>query len=135
LLITPLMADGWLQQATMDVARIRLFRALGEVDRLSRFRAYVPYTADRTPIYVHDKLTIVDDEIIRIGSANMNNRSMGLDSECDVFIDAARPGNGHAVPAIRRIRLSLLAEHCGIEASEAEELIERHGSMARMIDS
>jgi len=135
LLITPLMADGWLQQATMDVARIRLFRALGEVDRLSRFRAYVPYTADRTPIYVHAKLTIVDDEIIRIGSANMNNRSMGLDSECDVFIDAARPGNGHAVPAIRRIRLSLLAEHCGIEASEAEELIERHGSMARMIDS
>ena len=43
---------------------------------------------------------IVDDEIFRIGSANMNNRSMGLDSECDVFVDANRPGNEHARDAI-----------------------------------
>ncbi|MCB2072348.1 MAG: phospholipase [Novosphingobium sp.] len=135
LFITPLMADGWLQQAVMDIARIRLVRALGQVDPHKRFRAFVPFTAGHTPIYVHAKLMIVDDEIIRIGSANMNNRSMGLDSECDVFIDAARPGNAHAVSAIRRIRLSLLAEHCGIEATEAEEMIDRHGSMAGMIDA
>ncbi|MEZ5735759.1 MAG: phospholipase D-like domain-containing protein [Novosphingobium sp.] len=135
LLVTPLMADGWLQQAVMDIARIRLFRALGEVDRLGRFRAFVPFTAGDTPIYVHAKLMIVDDEIIRIGSANMNNRSMGLDSECDVFVDTTRPGNAHVCPAIRRIRLSLLAEHCGIDPADVEELLERHGSMAKMIDS
>ena len=38
---------------------------------------------------------IVDDEIFRIGSANMNNRS-GADSECDVFVDCTREGNEHA---------------------------------------
>ena len=134
-IVNPRTADGWLGQQAMDGARMRLVRSLIERDHAERFRIYLPYTSGGTPIYVHAKLMIVDDEIIRIGSANMNNRSMGLDSECDVFIDAARPGNAHAVSAIRRIRLSLLAEHCGIEATEAEEMIDRHGSMAGMIDA
>ena len=76
---------------------------------------------------------IVDDEILRVGSANMNNRSMGLDSECDVFIDAARPANAHAGPAIAGLRHRLLAEHIGIGEDEVARGIERHGSMAAMI--
>jgi phosphatidylserine/phosphatidylglycerophosphate/cardiolipin synthase-like enzyme len=133
--VTSLSADGWLQQQVMDTARVRLFRALREVDHAGRFHTFVPLTAGGAPIYIHSKLMIVDDEILRVGSANMNNRSMGLDSECDVFIDAARPGNSHVVPAIKRLRRSLLAEHCGIEEEEVEELLDRHGSMARMIEA
>lgn len=133
-LINPFTAEGWLEQAAMDTARVRLLHAVKEQDHADRFRIYCPVTSGGTPIYVHAKLMIVDDEIIQIGSANMNNRSMGLDSECDVFIDAARPGNGHVVPAIARIRRALLAEHCGIEAEEVARLLEPHGSMARMID-
>jgi phosphatidylserine/phosphatidylglycerophosphate/cardiolipin synthase-like enzyme len=45
------------------------------------------------PICVHAKMTIVDDEVLHAGSSNMNNRSMRLDTECDVTIDAAHPGN------------------------------------------
>jgi phosphatidylserine/phosphatidylglycerophosphate/cardiolipin synthase-like enzyme len=78
---------------------------------------------------------IVDDEIIRVGSANLNNRSMGLDTEADVFIDAARPGNGHIVPAITRLRHTLLAEHCGIDVAKVPDLLDRHGSMIAMIDA
>lgn len=91
--------------------------------------------ADGTPIYVHAKLLIVDDEILRVGSANMNNRSMGLDSECDVFIDAARPANAHVVPAIRALRIRLLAEHCGKSEAVIVEALDRHDSMAAMIES
>jgi len=134
-IVNPLTADGWLEQIAMDSARVELVETLQEADRQGRFHIYHPVASDGTPIYVHAKLMIVDDEILRVGSANMNNRSMGLDSECDVFIDAARPANGHVVPTIRRLRLRLLAEHCGAEQEEVEAGIETHGSMAAMIDS
>lgn len=131
-IVHPANADGWLEQQAMDHARARLVRLLGEVDSGRRFNLFVPYTGE-TPIYVHSKIMIVDDRILRIGSANMNNRSMGLDSECDVFIDAGRVGNSHAAAAIRDLRLSLLAEHCGIEPDEVAVRIEQAGSIAEMI--
>lgn len=135
LLINPLTSGGWLEQTAMDGARVRLLRALAERDHARRFHMFVPVTSGGAQIYVHAKLMIVDDEIVRLGSANMNNRSMGLDTEADVFIDAARPGNGHIVPAITRLRHSLLAEHCGMEVAEVASLLERHGSMAAMIEA
>ena len=133
-LINPLTAEGWLEQAAMDGARVQLCHAIAERDHKRRFRIFVPFASQGTPIYVHAKLMIVDDEILRIGSANMNNRSMGLDTECDVFIDAARPGNGHAVAAITGIRHALLAEHCGVEPSTVAERLEKDASMTALID-
>lgn len=132
-LVMPLTADGWLEQQAMDGARAQVIRALGKADLKGRFRAYVPYSGE-TPIYVHAKIMIVDDEILRIGSANMNNRSLGLDSECDVFIDVERPANHNVGEAIRALRYSLLAEHCGLDSSDVAELLESCGSMAAMID-
>lgn len=132
-LINPVSSEGWLEQTAMDGARVRLLHALKEKDLAGRFHMFVPYAARGTPIYVHSKLMIVDDEILRIGSSNMNNRSMGLDSECDVFLDAQRPGNGHIVPAIRQLRIGLLAEHCGLPREMVGELLDRHGSMSGMI--
>lgn len=134
-LINPLSAEGWLEQAAMDTARVRLLHAIAHCDHARRFRVFVPLTSGGAAIYVHAKLMIVDDEVIRVGSANMNNRSMGLDSECDMFIDAARPGNGHVVPAITRLRHVLLAEHCGIDAERVAGLLEQHGSMIAMIEA
>jgi phosphatidylserine/phosphatidylglycerophosphate/cardiolipin synthase-like enzyme len=132
LIVHPEHAEGWLEQQAMDHARVELVRTIGEIDPDKRFNLFVPFTSE-TPIYVHAKIMIVDDKILRIGSANMNNRSLGLDSECDVFIDARRPGNGHAAEQIARLRYSLLAEHCGLEIDEVPELIERYGSMAGMV--
>jgi phosphatidylserine/phosphatidylglycerophosphate/cardiolipin synthase-like enzyme len=134
-LINPITAHGWLEQAAMDTARVRLLHAIAERDHARRFRVFLPLTTGGTQIYVHAKLMIVDDEIVRVGSANMNNRSMGLDSECDVFIDAARPGNGHIGPTITALRHSLLAEHCGITIDHMVALLDRHGSMSAAIES
>lgn len=132
--INPANADGWLEQTAMDTARIRLAHAIAERDHAKRFRIYLPHTAGGTPIYIHAKVMIVDDELVRIGSANMNNRSMGLDSECDVFIDAARPGNGHAAGPIARLRIKLLAEHSGLTREKVKAELARHGSMIRLLD-
>ncbi len=49
---------------------------------------YHPFTERGEPIYVHAKMTIVDDEVLHVGSSNMNNRSLRLDTECDITIDA-----------------------------------------------
>ena len=58
---------------------------------------------------------------------------MGLDSECDVFIDCARPANAHCGRTIRNLRISLLAEHCGMTPERVAERLDQHGSMAAMI--
>ena len=134
-LINPESAEGWLEQTAMDGARVRLCHAVGQRDHRQRFRIFIPRNAAGTPIYVHSKTMIVDDEIVRIGSANMNNRSMGLDSECDVFIDAARPGNDHARAPIERLRITLLAEHTGMLREAVEAELARHGSMIELIEN
>lgn len=128
-------SHGWLQQTAMDNARVRLLHALKPCDPHGRLRVYTPQAARGSPIYVHSKLMIVDDEVLRIGSANMNNRSMGLDSECDLFLDSQRPGNGHIIPAIRGLRHRLLAEHCGQSEAAVASCLGECGQMASYIDS
>ncbi|MDP4539437.1 phospholipase D-like domain-containing protein [Qipengyuania sp. DY56-A-20] len=131
-IVHPQHADGWLEQQAMDHARAELVKCIEAAPNGDRFSIWCPYTGD-TPIYVHAKIMIVDDQILRIGSANLNNRSLGLDSECDVFIDSTREGNSHAAEEIARIRRSLLAEHCGVEEDAMPKLLDRHGSMAALI--
>jgi phosphatidylserine/phosphatidylglycerophosphate/cardiolipin synthase-like enzyme len=92
-LVMPRHADGWLEQKAMDAGRLKLMRAIGRADTRNRFRVYVPVTRGGADIYVHAKVSILDDRLLRVGSANLNNRSQGLDSECDVIIDAALAAN------------------------------------------
>jgi phosphatidylserine/phosphatidylglycerophosphate/cardiolipin synthase-like enzyme len=116
--VMPRTADGWLEQKAMDAARVQLARQIGKVDKRNRFRIYVPVTKGGADIYVHAKLMIVDDRILRIGSANLNNRSLGLDSECDVVLDTGVSGNEVAVAAIAELRTRLLAEHLDLTPQE-----------------
>lgn len=132
-IVHPANADGWLEQQAMDHARAVLVRAIGEADPGKRFSLWTTENGD-TAIYCHAKLMIVDDKILRIGSANFNNRSMGLDSECDVFIDARRPANAHAGVAITALRHSLLAEHLGLREEHVGEFLAKHGSMRTLIE-
>ena len=132
-LINPRSAEGWLEQTAMDGARVQLLHAIGASDPGNRFRIFLPFNAAGTAIYVHSKVMIVDDEVMRIGSANMNNRSMGLDSECDLFIDAARPGNSHAAAPIKRLRIALLAEHTGLSEQDVDARLADNPSMIDLI--
>ncbi|WP_239805805.1 phospholipase D-like domain-containing protein [Croceicoccus hydrothermalis] len=132
-IVNPMSAEGWLEQQAMDTARARLIETIGRNDPGNRFRLYVPHTDKGTPIYVHAKLMIVDDEVLKIGSANMNNRSLGLDSECDLLLDTARAANRGQGDNIRKLRYSLLAEHLGIPEGEIGGLLEKYGSMRALI--
>jgi phosphatidylserine/phosphatidylglycerophosphate/cardiolipin synthase-like enzyme len=113
-LVNPLAAHGWLEPIAMDTARARLIEFVHRADRNDRFRLYYPVTAGGQPIYVHAKVLIADDCILHSGSSNMNNRSLRLDTECDLTIDAQQPGNAAAAAAIAGLRDALLAEHLGV---------------------
>ncbi|MCB8874526.1 phospholipase D-like domain-containing protein [Acidisoma silvae] len=132
--INPETAEGWLQPLAMDSARARLIAALRKHDAGGRLAVYHPYTSGGDPIYVHAKITIIDDRMIRIGSANINNRSMRLDTECDVCIDAERNPDAGVAAAAASIRNGLLAEHLGISPQEFSEVYEARGSLIAAIE-
>ncbi len=134
-LVNPFRSQGWLEPVAMDTARARLYGALHRLDSHGRLRIFHPFTAQGEPIYVHAKMMIVDDEVLHVGSSNMNNRSMRLDTECDVTIDAALPGNVAAADEIRSLRDSLLAEHMGVPADEVAAAIEAKGSLISAIEA
>ncbi len=45
-------------------------------------------TQGEPPIYIHSKLLLVDDCLMSLGSANLNQRSMAADSEINVCTDS-----------------------------------------------
>ncbi|WP_310467161.1 phospholipase D-like domain-containing protein [Sphingomonas sp.] len=134
-MVMPRRADGWLEQKAMDGARLKLVAAIGAKDRRNRFRVYVPVTAGGTDIYVHAKVSIVDDRLLRVGSANLNNRSQGLDSECDVIIDAALPANANTPATITALRHRLIAEHLACSPEEFAAAEAKAGSMVAAIEA
>ncbi len=102
------------EQWVMGNNRDRLIRRLRKADKFDRLRVYypvVPKGCDDCDVLIHSKCIIVDDMLLRIGSANLNNRSMGLDTECDLAIEAS---TAQGRRTIARIRERLLAEHLGV---------------------
>jgi phospholipase D1/2 len=62
--------------------------------------------------YIHAKLMIVDDRFLTVGSANLTNRSMAVDTELNLTVETSSDDDELAL-SIRRIRANLLAEHTG----------------------
>ncbi len=136
-IVNPKRAEGWLEEEAMGSARAFLFGRLRAADRHRRLRFCTPVTQAGTDIYVHAKVLVVDDMLLRIGSSNINNRSLGLDTECDVAVEV-HPENPRALElraAIRRVRDSLLAEHLGVgNDTLAETLRAAEGSLVLALD-
>ena len=127
-----LSTAGWLEAPTMGTLRTVLLRKLRDADRHGRFHAYYPHIPglpEGQCCDLHSKLMIVDEEVLRIGSANFSNRSMGLDTECDAAIEAC--GDKRVSQAIRDFRNSLLAEHLGVQRDHVEHAIERANGSVR----
>lgn len=129
-IINPDTADGWLEAKAMDSARICLMHRLRQADRHDRFRIFYPVNAAGTPIYVHAKILIADDTVLKVGSANLNNRSMGFDTECDLII---RADNADTSARIARIRNGLLAEHLGKSEEEVVAACGSNSGQGRLI--
>lgn len=91
----------------------------------------VPYCEDgdepERATYIHSKLLIVDDRFLSVGSANLTNRSLTIDTELNASIEAERrrdaPGGSDC---IRSVRAALLGEHMGGPDIDLEEGLVAH---------
>lgn len=134
-LVLPRETGGWLEQATMDVLRARLLERLRQADRHGRLKVYYPDIPELVDecVCVHAKVMIVDDQLVRVGSSNLSNRSMSLDTECDIAIEAG--GTERIASAIRRFRDRLLAEHLGVSQAEVANTINGNESFIKGIET
>lgn len=133
--INPARSPGRVERLVMDSARALMIERLKAADRYGRFRIYVPHNEAGTAIIIHSKVSIIDDMLLRIGTANVSNRSLGFDTECDIAVEAAPGAAGEATrEAIRRFRNRLLAEHLGRPAAALEAALARHGGLIAALE-
>ena len=131
-LINPEAAHGMIEDQAMHVPRSRMLRDLARADRFGRFRILHPVNEAGDGIYVHAKAQIVDDVFLRVGSSNLDRRSMGFDTESDVALVARADADRRRV---RQIRDGLIAEHLGRDIEEVSAAIDAHGSVIAAIDA
>ena len=131
-LVSSETSPSYFDRLSMDRARAVALRRLRAADRYDRFRAFSPRTVGGRPIIVHSKVTIVDDRLVRIGSGNLNNRSGGFDTECELAVEADRP---ETAAAIERLRNHLVGHFLGRSAADVAAGIARTGGLVGAIEA
>ncbi len=136
-IVLPRSSESRLEQRSMDSARERLLRLLWSADIHGRLGVYWPVAAGGTPVYVHSKVVVIDDRLLRIGSSNLNNRSLGFDSECDLALEAVprRRGCADVRREILDARDDLVAEHLGVSTEEFRAEMANEGSFLAAVDA
>jgi phosphatidylserine/phosphatidylglycerophosphate/cardiolipin synthase-like enzyme len=129
-------AEALVEQLSIGIAQAQIIRRLREIARKNHhcLGIYHPASAgadgEDHPTYIHSKLFLVDDRFLSVGSANMNNRSMGYDTELNVSWEGA-PGSAVA-RSIRDARVNLLAEHTGLDLAACKDLHRVPGLVRRL---
>jgi phosphatidylserine/phosphatidylglycerophosphate/cardiolipin synthase-like enzyme len=123
------MADeGWLEKRTMGALRLRLHRRLKAVDAHGRYGLFYPRVhgpPGARLLNVHSKVMVMDDELCSVGSANLSDRSMGFDTECNLLLEAR--GEPRVRRAIAGLRDRLLAEHLDVPQDAVARTVAAHG--------
>ena len=84
-----------------------------------------------TPVYVHAKVCVIDDQWASVGSDNFNRRSWTHDSELSVAVwDTAQAADGSR-PYARDLRLELAQEHLDDDQLDATDPAEVFAAFAR----
>jgi phospholipase D1/2 len=119
----------------MGSARAVCLRRIAKADRHRRFGIFHPVNEAEEPVYVHAKILVVDDRLLRVGSSNINNRSLGFDSECDLAVEAKGPGRDAHAAAIRALRNDLLGEHLGAASANVAAAVDERDSLLAAIEA
>jgi phospholipase D1/2 len=134
LIVLPLENTGWLEERTIQLLRFQSIRQLRQADAFNRLRICYPVAPGLgdDAIGVHSKIIVIDDQLFRVGSSNITNRSMRLDTECDLTIEATGlPERSQ----IARMRNRLLAEHLGMSVENVAGFLSHDASLIRLVDS
>ena len=131
--VSPRRYESWIVSQTLGNERSRFLKILRRAGG-DRVRVVYPTSDDErtsADTMVHSKVMIVDDRLLRIGSANLNNRSMAVDTECDLAIEAK---NDTERAAITDVRNQLIGDHCGVSADVVASEFAAHGSIIKAVD-
>jgi phosphatidylserine/phosphatidylglycerophosphate/cardiolipin synthase-like enzyme/uncharacterized membrane protein YdjX (TVP38/TMEM64 family) len=134
--VLPCKEHGWLEQSSMGIMRARLLRHLRASDGHGRLRLFyptIPALDEGCCLNVHSKVLVVDERLLKIGSANMTNRSMGLDTECDLVLDA--DVDARLAAAIASLRNRLIAEHLDCDPVSVADALSARGSLIGAVES
>jgi phospholipase D1/2 len=137
--IFPRDPQAMIEKIALGQAQVGMFHTLLKIaeEQGHRLGLYWRAVADATPlqdtasVYIHAKLMIVDDSFLTVGSANLNNRSMGLDSELNLSWEAD-PEEEEGIESIRACRVDLLEEHTGTRHSDQNDLRTIDGLTVRL---
>ena len=117
-LVAPKQAHSWLESQTMQSGLARFMQVLAEAGVRDRACLVYPDVSDGSrsiDTMVHSKVMVVDDVMMRVGSANLNNRSFGLDTECDLVFEASTPEHRRSIV---RIRDRMIGHFCGVTGDD-----------------
>jgi phosphatidylserine/phosphatidylglycerophosphate/cardiolipin synthase-like enzyme len=134
LVISP-FSKGVFERYVFGNNRDRIIRKLSRLPGANRLRFYypvVPGPDGDCPVLVHAKLLIIDDVLLRVGSGNATNRSMGLDTEFDLAIEATDEGMKRTIAGVRS---RLLAEHLDATPEEIADATAAKGSLIAAIEA
>jgi phosphatidylserine/phosphatidylglycerophosphate/cardiolipin synthase-like enzyme len=120
-LILPKRPHTLVEDISLSVIQAKILRSLTKTASRNGQNFGVYYSAaalkegwqDRAT-YIHSKVLLVDDRFLSVGSANLTNRSMGMDTELNVSWEADSTDGQELRRSIRRVRGNLLAEHTGL---------------------
>jgi phospholipase D1/2 len=119
-LVMPLGADTPKERVVLGAAQERLLLSLSRTAERHgcRFRIYCSAAAGSEsgtpkPTFIHSKVLVVDDRLLAVGSANLTNRSLLLDTELTLAFEDPT-GRGPLSRSIAAIRAELLGEHAGV---------------------
>jgi phospholipase D1/2 len=113
-------AETLKEQLAVGLAQAKIIGRLREVAREQGQQLGIYFTtpACESPesngpaTYIHSKLMIADDSFLAVGSANLTNRSLSVDTELVASVHAT-PADRALAQSIRDVRADLLGEHTG----------------------
>ena len=127
------------EELFLGIPQMKMLRSLQDVadetgHELRVYSTVCVKDGERKMTFIHSKLLLVDDLFLTVGSANITNRSMKLDTELNVTWEAESEKAAALINTIRKVRTSLLAEHAGLHDQDAENQFEQVKGLINRLD-
>lgn len=124
---------GFMEHKAMWSGRVKFCDTAEKNIQPSRFAVTYPVSQEEggiKTIHIHSKIMIVDDRFFHVGSSNLNNRSMGFDTECDMIIEGKDEGERAMIATLRN---NLIREHTGRTEKEIASLLGQPASLDKLL--